>query len=347
MTWCVVGVVLVVVDAHADRHVGTLGGRGDDDLLGAAGQVGRGLRALGEEAGALDDHVDADVAPGQVRGVALGEDLDLLVVHVDVVVVRVDVARVAPERRVVVEQVRERPGVGDVVHRHDLDVRLAERRRPEDVPPDAAEPVDPHAYAHPSILQVAKTAANVPRRVRGGLSGSRGAPPPPARRARLPRRVRRAAAAGPRRPRRRRRRDATVRRVVDGDTLIARVGGADERVRMLGVDAPESVSPGPARRVLRPAGRGAPEGAAAARAPASTLATDPTQGAPRPLRPAAGGGPPAGDARTVNEELVAGGYAEVFRGDGRGRAAARPAGRRARGPRRRAAGCGAPAARGG
>ena len=38
-------------------------------------------------------------------------------------------------------------------------------------------------------------------------------------------------------------RDATVRRVVDGDTLIARVGGADERVRMLGVDAPESVTP--------------------------------------------------------------------------------------------------------
>jgi micrococcal nuclease len=37
---------------------------------------------------------------------------------------------------------------------------------------------------------------------------------------------------------------ATVVRVVDGDTLIVRVGGADESVRLIGIDTPETVAPG-------------------------------------------------------------------------------------------------------
>jgi micrococcal nuclease len=36
---------------------------------------------------------------------------------------------------------------------------------------------------------------------------------------------------------------ATVTRVVDGDTVVLAVGGTDERVRLIGVDAPESVAP--------------------------------------------------------------------------------------------------------
>jgi micrococcal nuclease len=39
--------------------------------------------------------------------------------------------------------------------------------------------------------------------------------------------------------------DATVVRVVDGDTIIARLGtGREERVRYIGIDTPESVKPG-------------------------------------------------------------------------------------------------------
>ncbi len=37
---------------------------------------------------------------------------------------------------------------------------------------------------------------------------------------------------------------ATVVRVVDGDTVVVRVSGRDERVRLIGVDTPESVKPG-------------------------------------------------------------------------------------------------------
>lgn len=37
--------------------------------------------------------------------------------------------------------------------------------------------------------------------------------------------------------------NATVLRVVDGDTIVADVDGTDERVRFIGVDTPESVKP--------------------------------------------------------------------------------------------------------
>jgi micrococcal nuclease len=36
---------------------------------------------------------------------------------------------------------------------------------------------------------------------------------------------------------------ATVSRVVDGDTLLVRLAGKDERVRLLGIDTPETVKP--------------------------------------------------------------------------------------------------------
>ena len=36
---------------------------------------------------------------------------------------------------------------------------------------------------------------------------------------------------------------AEVVRVVDGDTIVVSIGGADERVRLIGIDTPESVDP--------------------------------------------------------------------------------------------------------
>ena len=113
-------------------------------------------------------------------------------------------------------------------------------------------------------------------------------------------------------------RAAVVRRVVDGDTLIARVDGRDERVRMLGVDAPESVTPD------RPVGCFGPEASARAHAllpkgTRVTLASDPTQGARDRFGRLLSEVSLPGDAVTINERLVAGGYAEVFRGDGRAR----------------------------
>lgn len=113
-------------------------------------------------------------------------------------------------------------------------------------------------------------------------------------------------------------RGATVVRVVDGDTLVARVGGVDERVRLLGVDAPESVTPdrpvecfGP--HAAREARRLMPRGARI------SLVADPTQGERDRYDRLLAEVTVAGDAETVNRKLVAGGFAEVFRGDGRAR----------------------------
>lgn len=36
---------------------------------------------------------------------------------------------------------------------------------------------------------------------------------------------------------------ARLERVIDGDTIVARVGGRDERVRYIGIDTPETVKP--------------------------------------------------------------------------------------------------------
>lgn len=123
----------------------------------------------------------------------------------------------------------------------------------------------------------------------------------------------------------------TVDRVVDGDTLVARIDGERVRVRLLGVDAPELA-----------AGYGAPEchgreAAAAAeellpRGARIALRTDPSQGAEDRFGRLLAEVTVAGDARTVNERLIADGDAVVFRGDGRARLqpALRAAERRAR-----------------
>jgi micrococcal nuclease len=109
---------------------------------------------------------------------------------------------------------------------------------------------------------------------------------------------------------------ATVVRVVDGDTLIARLDGADVRVRMLGVDAPESVTPDRPVECFGPqAGREARR--LLARGVRIALVTDPTQGRRDRYGRLLAEVTVDGQATTVNEQLIAGGYAEVFRGDGR------------------------------
>ncbi len=111
---------------------------------------------------------------------------------------------------------------------------------------------------------------------------------------------------------------ARVVRVVDGDTLIARIDGADDRVRLLGVDAPESVTPD------RPVECFGPQAAAEARrllpdGARILLVADATQGRRDRFDRILAEVAREGEGVTVNEMLIAGGFAEVFRGDGRAR----------------------------
>lgn len=68
-----------------------------------------------------------------------------------------------------------------------------------------------------ALIVLGLVALGVPALLRPGRGGDEGAAP----------------AAGP----------ARVVRVVDGDTLVVDVGGTEERVRLIGVDTPESVAP--------------------------------------------------------------------------------------------------------
>ena len=76
--WWASRVVGVVVDAEHDRDVGIRGRGGDHDLLRARGEMLLRALPVGEEAGGLEDDVDAQVAPRERRGIALREHPNLL-----------------------------------------------------------------------------------------------------------------------------------------------------------------------------------------------------------------------------------------------------------------------------
>ena len=108
MTLCGPVVGLVEVDAERDGDVLVLGRRGDDDLLGPGLEVLGGVVALGEQAGGLDHHVDAEVAPRQVAGSRSASTRIGLAVDGDALVAVLDGAGDTARGRVVPEQVRQR-----------------------------------------------------------------------------------------------------------------------------------------------------------------------------------------------------------------------------------------------
>ena len=98
---------------------------------------------VGEEAGRLDRDVDAELAPRQLRGIALGHELDLVVAGPDEAVAGLDREVERAEHGVVLQQVGHRLRIRDVVRRDELEVAAALEGSPEEVPADPAEAVDP------------------------------------------------------------------------------------------------------------------------------------------------------------------------------------------------------------
>ncbi len=124
------GVVLLVVHAHDHRDVLALGRGRDDDLLRAGGQMSLGLLGVREEAGRLDDVVDAQLLPGEL-GRRLGADHQhVLTVDGQHVVgflvrprlLRADVPVELALDRVVLQQVGEVVGGDDVTDGDHLDL---------------------------------------------------------------------------------------------------------------------------------------------------------------------------------------------------------------------------------
>ena len=143
------GAELVVVDAHHDGHVGAIGRGRDDDPLGAGFEMlCRGL-ALGEDAGAFERHVDAELAPRQFGRVALGGNGDLAAADVHPIVAAGDLARKAAVHAVIAQQMRvglDRPEIVDPDH-FDFGVLMLVGRA-QDQAANAAKTVDCNPYCH-------------------------------------------------------------------------------------------------------------------------------------------------------------------------------------------------------
>ena len=117
-------------------------------------EVLRRLIAIGEPPGGLEHQIDAQILPRELGGILLREDLDRVAVHHDGVVLGSTTSpSYAAMDRVVLEKMGQRRGIGDVVHRDEVDVLGAHLlSRPHHVAPDPAEAVDPDLDAHSSSL---------------------------------------------------------------------------------------------------------------------------------------------------------------------------------------------------
>ena len=117
------GSQLVVIDAVDEGAIDIVAaGRGNDDLLRAAGNVRAGLGLAGEEAGRLQHDIDAEIAPRQFRRITFGQHLDAIAIDDQVAAIDTDLARETSMRGVVLGQVRIGRRVAEIIHRDDLDL---------------------------------------------------------------------------------------------------------------------------------------------------------------------------------------------------------------------------------
>ena len=112
-------------------------------------QVRRRPRPRRENAGALQRHVDAEVGPGQLCGIALAQHPDRACADVDGAVRHLDGAGEAPVDRIVAQQMGVGLHVAQVVEGDDGKVGAARFMNcAQDVAADPPEPVDGDANRH-------------------------------------------------------------------------------------------------------------------------------------------------------------------------------------------------------
>ena len=139
-----------MVDAHDERggHI-VLGGRGQDDLLRAAGKVGGGLLGGVVNAGGLNDVLRAAAGPVDLGGVGLAEDVDLVTVQDEVFLIVLDRAVELAEHGVVLDEIDHIVEIC-LAQVDAADVKLLRtlRHNAQHDTADAAEAVDAHFDSH-------------------------------------------------------------------------------------------------------------------------------------------------------------------------------------------------------
>ena len=146
----------------ADEHRRVILGRGGhDDLLRAGVDVRLRLFLRQEQARGFDDVLRADLTPGQVRGVALGEDGDLAAVDHDAVVVALHIGGESAVHSIVFQHVGQIIGGAEVIDAHDLDLRMVQACA-KDHTANAAKAVNTDLNTHKTyFLPVYRNISNV------------------------------------------------------------------------------------------------------------------------------------------------------------------------------------------
>ena len=148
-----------MVDVVNDGGQIVAGRSGDNDLAGACVDMRLSLGLAGVEAGALEDDVNAELAPGQIGSVRHLVDDDLLAIDDNVVVLAftlvevngVALRNIVALRGVVLQQVREHLGGGQVVDGDDF-VALSAEHLTESQTADAAKTIDSNFNRHDKFL---------------------------------------------------------------------------------------------------------------------------------------------------------------------------------------------------
>ena len=130
----------------------------DNDLLSASSDVSHALLFAGVEAGALQNNVNADLAPRAILSVLNGVDLDLLAIDddgilgsFDGVLVLTDLAQERALSGVVLEQVSQHLGAGQVIDGNNF-VALSLKHLTESQTADTAKTIDSNFNSHSKIL---------------------------------------------------------------------------------------------------------------------------------------------------------------------------------------------------
>jgi hypothetical protein len=141
-------IVLVLIDAHDNRYVFVFRRSGDDDLLDGVAQVALCLIGVSEAAGGFHYHLGAYRSPVQFGRVLLGEDTNFAAVDGDGIGFTRDLVPLEiADHRIVLQQVRQRLGVGQVVDRHEFQILVLERG-PQNIAADAPKAVDAYLDCH-------------------------------------------------------------------------------------------------------------------------------------------------------------------------------------------------------
>ncbi len=145
-----------MVDAENDCRVDIFAARcGDDDFLGAAFDVGAGFFLGGEETGAFQHDVNAQLAPWQFGRITLRQYLDAIAIDDDEVAVDCHGTWKLAVGSIVLGQVRIGFWIAEVIDGNDLDVMLfaAFIMGAKDVAADTAIAIDGDADSHGFLLR--------------------------------------------------------------------------------------------------------------------------------------------------------------------------------------------------